>query len=89
MSLTPDGYRVEPLGSAARCFEVRGYRPNATEARLVCWEFAAGRSLRVNGVVTPCIADDGSPLTKERADGYCIQIGAGGADYAGILLPTR
>jgi hypothetical protein len=84
-----DGYRVEPLGSAARCFEVKSYRPTATEARLVCWEFAGGRTLKVNGVTAPCAPDEGFPLTKERAGGYCIQIGPGGADYAGILLPTK
>ena len=84
-----DGFRVEPLGLTAGCYEVRDYEPTQTEARIVCWEFQAGRTLRVNGELTPCLAGAGAPLPDVRADGYCVQVSAGGATFAGFLFPTR
>lgn len=84
-----DGFRVDPLGSGARCLEVKGYTPTETDRRIVCWEFLGGRTLRVNGTSTPCLRDDGSPLGEPRAGGYCIQVSAGGQNYAGVLLPVR
>ncbi len=84
-----DGFRREPLGEDAGCYEVRGYNPMNTTRRLVCWEFEGGRSLRVNGVATPCVSDEGFMLGPPRANGYCIEVGAGGRDFAGFLLPTR
>jgi hypothetical protein len=89
VTASADGFRVEPLGTGARCFEVRRYAPMSTQPRIVCWEFDASRTLRVNGATTPCIPDAGHPLGKPRADGYCVQIGPGGADFAGFLFPTR
>jgi hypothetical protein len=67
---------------------VRGYEPTATNPRIVCWEFAAGRTLRVNGGLVPCLVDQGYALTSERAGGYCVQVSAGGNSFAGILLPN-
>jgi hypothetical protein len=84
-----DGFRVDPLGTAARCLEIEGYEPTATDPRIVCWHFAGGRTLRVNGTTTPCLQNAGSPLGEPRAGGYCVQVGAGGENYAGILLPVR
>jgi len=69
--------------------EVKSYQPTETNRRIVCWEFQGGRSLRVNGVTTQCARDDGAPLPDARAGGYCVQVGSGGATYAGVLLPTR
>jgi hypothetical protein len=80
---------MEPLGLSAHCYEVTGYEPLDTSRRIVCWEFQAGRSLRVNGVLHPCRLDNGSPLGEPRAGGYCIQVSGGGANFAGLLLPTR
>jgi hypothetical protein len=31
----------------------------------------------------------GAPLPDIRADGYCVQVSAGGASFAGFLFPTR
>jgi hypothetical protein len=87
--LRSDGFRIEPLGTAAGCYEVRNYNPMQTNPRIVCWEFQDGRTLRVNGQTTPCVANGGTPLPGIRADGYCVQVGAGGAEFAGILFPTR
>jgi hypothetical protein len=84
-----DGFRVEPLGLSAGCYEVRDYMPTATDPRIVCWEFLAGRTLRVNGDPTPCLSGMGAPLPAIRADGYCVQVSAGGASFAGFLFPTR
>src|SRR5690606_4172985 len=85
-----DGFRKEPLGTGSGCYEVRGYPPpGLEERRIVCWEFQGGRSLRVNGVDTPCVSDDGFELDEPRLDGYCVQVGAGGAEFAGFLFPTR
>jgi hypothetical protein len=84
-----DGFRVDPLGTAARCLEVRGYAPTETKARIVCWNFAANRTLNVNGAKVECIQNEGVLLTKKRADGYCVQVGAGQGTDAGILLPIR
>jgi hypothetical protein len=89
MKLTADGYRFEPLEMAAQCIEERGYAPTATTPRIVCWEFQNGRTLRVNNMAVQCVGDQGVPLGKPRAGGYCIQVGAGGAAFAGILLPTK
>jgi hypothetical protein len=80
---------MEPLGLGSHCFEVDEYEPNATDRRVVCWEFQGGRSLRVNGTSHPCLTDDGSLLGPPRAGGYCIQVTAGGSNFAGVLLPTR
>jgi hypothetical protein len=84
-----DGFRVEPLGSAAGCYEVRDYEPATVAPRIVCWEFQAGRTLRVNGQSTPCLTGAGATLPPIRADGYCVQVSAGGADFAGFIFPTR
>jgi hypothetical protein len=84
-----EGFRVDPLGTTARCFEVRNYHPTETDPRIVCWEFQAGRSLAVNNESTPCLQNEGSPLGPERADGYCVEVGAGGAEFAGFLFPLR
>ena len=83
-----DGFRVEPLGTGAHCFEVEGYMPTETTPRIVCWEFQGGRSLRVNGQSVACVQNDGVALSEPRAGGYCIQVSAGDAEFAGILLPT-
>jgi hypothetical protein len=89
VSLSVDGFRVDPLGTAGRCLEISGYAPTATNSRIVCWNFDATRSLKVNGVTVPCLTDAGFALTSERAGGYCVQIGPGGATDAGVLLPIK
>ena len=80
---------MEPLGLSSHCYEVKNYDPKETERRVVCWEFEGNRSLRVNGSPHPCLTDIGSPLGPPRAGGYCIEVGPGGANFAGLLLPTR
>ena len=89
VSTSADGFRVEPLGTAAGCYEVRDYEPTEVDPRIVCWEFQAGRTLRVNGETTACLTGAGAALPAVRADGYCVQVGAGGAEFAGFLFPTR
>jgi hypothetical protein len=89
VSLSGDGSRVVPLGTAARCFYVEDYHPTETTERIVCWNFAADRSLRVNGDNVPCRTDEGHPLNEQRGGGYCVQVGQGGGNDAGFLFPTR
>jgi hypothetical protein len=43
----------------------------------------------VNGQNTLCLAGAGAMLPDIRADGYCVQVSAGGASFAGFLFPTR
>jgi hypothetical protein len=83
-----DGYRVDPLGTAQRCFEVLNYHPTETNERIVCWNFDGSRSLRVNGYNVPCLTDEGHALTQQRGGGYCVQVGQGASNTAGFLLPT-
>src|SRR5690606_21019494 len=59
VNLSGDGYRVDPLGMAARCFSVEDYHPTETNERIVCWNFAADRTLRVNGMPVPCRTNEG------------------------------
>jgi hypothetical protein len=89
VSLGEDGFRVEPLGTSSRCFEVNGYMPTETSSRIVCWNFQGGRSLRVNGQQVACLTGDGVALDDPRAGGYCVQVGAGQSSSAGFLLPTK
>jgi hypothetical protein len=84
-----EGFRVDDLGTDARCFEVWGYAPTETNARIVCWEFWDGRSLRVNGMDAQCVADEGYALGDQRGGGYCVEVGAGDADFAGFMLPNE
>lgn len=84
------GFRVEPLGETAHCIAVSGYLPTSTTARLVCWNFDESRSLSINGKPLPCLKDPGQALTPQKEVGwYCIQIGVGGVESAGLLLPTN
>lgn len=89
MTTTDDGFRVEPLGTTARCFEVVGYDPSATNPRLVCWPADSGRTFQVNGQTLPCVDVDGAALPSPRFGGYCVQVMAGSPDWGGILLPTE
>lgn len=89
VTLGSDGFRKEGFGTGAHCYEVRGYEPTETSPRIVCWNFAGDRSLKVNGATVACVQNEGVPLMKKRADGYCVQVGAGNAADAGFLLPTR
>jgi hypothetical protein len=84
-----DGYRVDPLGTAERCFEVVNYLPTETEERIVCWNFDGSRTLQVNDQSVPCLTDAGYALGHQRGGGSCVEVGEGGADDAGFLLPTR
>jgi hypothetical protein len=89
VTLSEDGYRVDPLGMAARCFYVVDYHPTETNERIVCWNFEASRSLRVNGQDVPCVTDAGHALGTQRGGGYCVQVGEGDGNDAGFLFPVR
>jgi len=89
VSLQDGGFRVDPVGTKERCLEVKGYAPTQTNARIVCWNFEANRSLKVNGQAVPCLVDAGFVLDTSRAGGYCIQVGGGGTVSAGLLLPVE
>jgi hypothetical protein len=89
VNMTDDGFRVDPLGTSARCFEVTGYEPVETNKRVVCWEFHNGRTFRVNGQTVPCLENEGYPMATDRAGGYCVQVGEGLAEFAGFLFPLR
>jgi hypothetical protein len=79
-----DGYRMDNIGTAERCFEVVGFQRTMNAAVLICWNFASGRTLEVNGNATPCMTEPGTTLGGERAGGYCVKAGAGQFDYAGF-----
>ncbi len=83
-----DGYRFEPVGNSGHCYEILNYAPT-TQARVVCWEFGSGQSLRLNGAAFPCVLEPGQPVTAKRANGYCLEVTPGGNDYAGLLLPIK
>jgi hypothetical protein len=85
-----DGFRKDNVGFEAACFEVTGYNPTPNPPRAICWEFINGRTFKVNDQSISCpVADPGMTLTtEERAGGYCLQVGAGEHDYAGVRLPS-
>jgi hypothetical protein len=86
---TADGYRIESLSTAERCFENVGYAEEVEVPRILCWEFASGRTLDINGVSVPCQGEPGAELTMPtRAGGYCIHVGAGDFEFAGFRLPV-
>jgi hypothetical protein len=85
----PEGYRIEPLGTEARCLELWAYAVSAAEPRIICWEFEEGRSLRVNGSELECASHPGAPVGGPRALGYCIEVSAGEPEFAGLLLPQE
>jgi hypothetical protein len=85
-----EGFRADQLKQDEHCLAIAPYLPTQTEARIVCWNFDAKRTLRVNGEAVPCRSGDGYKLLTPQRDGwYCVQVGAGAYDYAGILLPLR
>lgn len=89
LSAGSDGFRKDPLGTEGHCFSVKGYRPDLTNPRIVCWNFESGRTLSVNGRPVECATGNGYALTQEEMGWYCIQVSAGGAQSAGFVLPTR
>jgi hypothetical protein len=90
ISGTGEGFRADDIGTGAGCWEIEGYLPSETEPRIVCWEFAGGRQLRVNGSTVPCTTGYGQSLASDRggAGGYCVQINAGDHEFAGFILPN-
>jgi FtsP/CotA-like multicopper oxidase with cupredoxin domain len=65
-------FQSGPLGAGASCFE--------TTSRLfqgASSNFAAGKSLTVNGRAEPLNGNWNYPLPPMRDDGYCIQVSAG------------
>jgi hypothetical protein len=89
VTLGTDGFRKENFGTGEHCYEVRGYDPTETKSRLVCWNFASDRTLKVNGMTAPCLQGAAYALTAKRADGFCVQIGMGNGADAGFLFPIR
>jgi hypothetical protein len=85
-----EGYKVEQFFTTAEvCYEVEGYfdevvSPN--EPTIVCWNFAVGRSLEVNGEPVTC-SIGGVAMPAPRVGGYCVHASAGDYEYAGFLLP--
>lgn len=88
-TLADDGYRLENLGTGSHCVEVAEYAPVETAPRLVCWNFDVGRTLAVNGQEVACETGYGVPLATTRVGGYCVQVGEGQRDVAGLLLPFQ
>jgi hypothetical protein len=89
MPRASDGFRSGNVGTNERCYAVSDYTPTQTQARIVCWQFEAARSLKVNGVSTPCIRDNGGTALNRQTEGwYCVQIGAGDWGDGAVLLPN-
>ena len=83
-----DGYRADDIQVDPTCFQVKSYDPAPNLPSLVCWNFATGRTVAVNGVTVPCLVEPGAGLMmKRRAGGYCIQASAGDWAWAGVKLP--
>jgi hypothetical protein len=89
LSETAEGFRADNIGTTARCFEAWDYAPTETNARIVCWNFAGGRTMRVNGMDAQCITGEGFALGGPRGGGYCVEISAGDNADAGFILPNR
>lgn len=88
MPTASDGFRTGNIGTNERCYAVSDYVPTQTQARIVCWQFAPARTLKVNGAITPCIRDNGGAVLKRQPDGwYCVQVGAGDWGDGALLLP--
>ncbi len=96
-TVASDGYRAQGqdgqgLGTGEHCIEVQNYIPTATNARIVCWNFDSARTLQVNGQLVPPDSygtGAGYALTPQSSGWYCVQVGAGNYDSAGVLLPTQ
>jgi hypothetical protein len=88
LPLAGDGYRKENIGTGEHCYEVENYKPTQTNARIVCWNFDTNRALSVNGKAVPCTPSHGFDLPALDPGWYCVQVGAGGADSAGLVLPN-
>jgi hypothetical protein len=84
-----DGFRIENIGQAERCFAVSKYLPSETNTRIVCWNFDPSRKLYVNGDPVLCLTGSGVALAAKNNGWYCIQVGSGGTDQAGLVLPNR
>jgi hypothetical protein len=70
-----------------RCFEVRP-GPGVVITELLCWGFDS-RMLRVNEAQFACNDTDTLRFDAppRRANGYCVQVGAGTHNWAGFTLP--
>jgi hypothetical protein len=64
------------LGTATTCHEVVG-----TITGVVCGNFAAPRTLSINGTVVNC-GGGNMPLPAKKNGGYCLQSTAGNYSYA-------
>ncbi len=83
------GYRFDTLGSAELCIAIENYVPTATNPRIVCWNLDTTlRPLQVDGQAVPCETGDGYALPQQSSGWYCVQVGAGTDNSAGLLLPT-
>ncbi|HEY3500221.1 MAG TPA: hypothetical protein VGK73_36270 [Polyangiaceae bacterium] len=81
-------FRKDPIGTAAHCYEVTGYMPEQAP-RIVCWNFASGRTLSVNDMSLPCTNGAGVTFPASPDANYCIAIGMGNNADAGFTLPPR
>jgi len=87
VSLGSDGFRMDNIGTAEQCYEVVGYERDGSEPTVICWEFAPGRSLEVNGQSIECLLEPGAGVGDPRAGGYCLKAGVGNFDFAGFKFP--
>ncbi|HEX5100360.1 MAG TPA: hypothetical protein VFV94_12710 [Polyangiaceae bacterium] len=63
------------------------YGPRSGTPSLVCWNFASGRTLQVNGRGIQCDFT-GHPFNVPlRRDGLCVRVTAGNQSTAGFELP--
>ena len=82
-----DGYRQDGIGTGEVCTEIYGYAPRSGTPSLVCWNFANGRTLQVNGKGIQCDFT-GHPFDVPlRRDGLCVRVTAGNQSTAGFELP--
>jgi len=86
-----DGFRKDDIGNMDVCFENIGYDTAVIPPKrpsIICWNFAAGRTLQVNDVTLACVTEPGTELTMPlRGGGYCIHASAGENAFAGLKLP--
>jgi hypothetical protein len=74
---TSNNYQSGNLGTAATCHET-----TANLAGGVCGNFAAGRTLTVNGQTMTCNSGNWSALPAKVNGGYCIRTNAGNQAWA-------
>jgi hypothetical protein len=69
------------LGTGTKCYQTTSVVHGGN-----CTNFAAGRTLKVNGTTEPCNNGNWPSVPAAKSGGYCIQVSAGNQSYAAFAL---